>query len=168
MNDSPLQNKDSRIQHLRCDASLSAWLLALGVTVAAAALALLLVEAVFQRPASATGAWGGMLFFATALVVASGIFIGLRIGFGWGAICGSQFRFPPGGLVGVLAALAFWAWLWCIGAEPHSHKWSVSAAACRRHEAVFTHGWLWLWGAAISWSVAMVAWKALFPRLMAR
>lgn len=150
----------------RREASLWAWMLALGVGIMAAALAVVVAEAVFQRVALA-GIWCAEPFFIAVGVVVAGVFLMLRSGFGWGAISGSGFRVPPAWLVGGGAVFLFWLWLWWTGPRPRPPNHSVLAPAPRGHEAVFIHGGVWLLGAVISCGIALTIWQAVFPRVLA-
>ena len=152
----------------RRNASLLAWVLTLVVAIMAAALAVVLAEALLQQLPTARGVWKTAPFLSAAVIVVIGIFFMLRSGFGWGAICGSGFRVPPAWLVGIFAVLAFWGWLWLAGPAPCSRTRLVPPVGIGRLEAIFTHGWIWLWGAVISCGIALAVWQAVFPRMLAR
>ncbi len=131
-----------------------------------AALTAVLAEAVLERLVAAGGLWGVAPFAVATVVVVAGAFGLLGNGFGLGAILGSRFRIPPTWVSAALAVLVFWAGLWLIGpAPPRVH--SAFAPGFQRVCAVFTHGWVWLWGAVISCGIASGLWQALLPRLLA-
>ena len=168
MSDIHSPTEDSSMRDWRREASLWAWMLALGVGIMAAALAVVIAEAFLQQLPTARGVWAAVPFFGAAVIVVISIFFMLRSGFGWGAICGSMFRVPPASLVGVFAVLAFWLWLWRTGPRPWAPSHSVLAPVAREHEAIFMHGWIWLWGAVVSCGIALLVWHAVLPRMMAR
>ena len=155
------------MKHWRCCLGLGAWLLMVATAIFSVGLNVLLTETVLQKLASAGGVWGYMPFAFAAIAVCIGILAMLSSGFGWGAIRGSWFGIPPAWVVGVVTILAFWFWLWCLGPEPHSYPHWVLAHGLTRLHTVFSHGWVWLWGAVISCGLALAMWQAVLPRLLA-
>ena len=151
----------------RCRLGWWAWLLMAATAIFSAALTLLLAEAVLERLVARSGIWGVGPFFIAVAVMIAGVFALLRSGFGRGALLGSWFRIPPTWVSAALAVLVFWAWLWLIGPAPPLHVHFAFAAGFQRVCAVFTHGWVWLWGAVISCGIASGLWQALLPRLLA-
>ena len=155
------------MKHWRCRLGFLAWFLMAGTAAFAAALTLLLAEAVLERLVAAGGLWGVVPFVVAAIVVCICILAMLSTGFGWGAIRGSWFGIPPVWVVGVFTILACWFWLGCLGPEPHSYPHWVLAHGLTRIHTVFFHGWVWLWGAVISCGLALAIWQAVLPRLLA-
>lgn len=153
------------MRYWRCRLGLLAYLIMIAAATFSATLTVLLAEAVLERLAAA-GDVGGAVPFAIAIAVV-GVFVLLRSSFGRGALTGSRLRVPPTWLSAALAVLIFWVWLWLIGPEPYRPVHFTLKAALQRADAIFTHGWVWFWGAAISGVIASVVWQAGLVRLLA-
>jgi hypothetical protein len=137
----------TNMKHWRCRLGFLAWLLTVATAVFSAALTLLLAEAVLERLVAAGGLWGVVPFGAAVTVMVVGVFALLRSGFGLGTLWGRLFGIPPTWLSAALAILLFLGALWFTGPAPHPTVPSDIASGLQRVEAIFTHGWVWLWGA---------------------
>ncbi len=144
-----------------------AWFLMAATAVFSAALTLVLAEAVLERLVAAGGVWGVVPFVVAVAVIIAGVFALLRGGFGRGSLLGSRFGVPPTWLSAVLAVLIFWEWPWSSGPSPHHPVDLIFISILQPADAVFTHGWAWLWGSVISCGVASAIWQAVLPRLLA-